>query len=66
METSQEDFGQLENDIEDTIDQLSVLQRKYIKLTGKEFIKPIRLIGRKQNANPIIRNRHEQRMLEVL
>ena len=62
METSQEDFEQLENDIEDTIDLLSVLQRKYKKLTGKEFIKPIRLIERKQNDNPIIRNRLGKRM----
>lgn len=43
METSQEDFEQLKNDIEDTMDILSVLQRKYRELTGKEFIKPFRL-----------------------
>ena len=47
METSQKDFEQLKKDIEDAMDLLSALQRKYRKLTGKEFIKPLRLAPRK-------------------
>jgi uncharacterized protein HemX len=40
--SQEEEFDKLKEDIEKKMDELEELQREYRKLTGRDFVKPIR------------------------